>query len=276
MVFDFFVSLQSEICNLRFRDKMKNTILTVVLLTVIFPVFGQVNLFEKKQFIYKNDTLPYRILYPENYDKSKNYPLLVFLHGAGERGNDNEMQLVHGSKLFTDSVNRAKYPAIVVFPQCPLEGFWAPIKSWNNGFEYVNNAPVTEPMQLVIRLIRELKKTESVDDKRMYVAGLSMGGMGTYDLICRYPRMFAAAVPICGGVSINRLKKVKNVPIRIFHGGNDPVVSPDHSRKAYKELLRLGAKKVTYIEFPGVQHDSWNNAFAQPDFLSWIFSNKKK
>lgn len=250
--------------------------MTVVMLMVVTAVAGQVNLFEKKQFIYKNDTLPYRILYPENYDKKQNYPLFIFLHGAGERGTDNEMQLVHGSKLFTDSINRLKYPAIVIFPQCPKAGFWAPIKSWNNGFEYVNKTPPTEPMQLVIRLITEIKKKESVDKKRIYISGLSMGGMGTYDLICRYPRMFAAAVPICGGVDVERLKTVKKLPIRIFHGDADPVVTVEHSRKAYKELLRLGSKSVECKEFPGVQHDSWTNTFAEPDYLSWIFSKKRK
>jgi len=89
---------------------------------------AQNELFLKKEFIYEGDTLPYRILYPENYNKSASYPLVLFLHGAGERGNDNEKQLVHGASLFTDPQNRQKFPAIVVFPQCPENGFWAPIK----------------------------------------------------------------------------------------------------------------------------------------------------
>ncbi len=254
---------------------MRNIFLFAFLL-LINAVYGQSSLFQKKQFTYKNDTLPYRILFPDNYDKSRNYPLVIFLHGSGERGNDNAAQLVHGSALFADSANRADFPAIVVFPQCPANEYWAPIKARENGFSYVNNTPPTEPMQLVIRLISELKKTEKIDSKRMYVLGLSMGAMGTYDLICRYPRMFAAAVPICGGVSIDRLKKIKNMPVRIFHGAADNLVSPEHSRNAYKELILLGSKHVLYTEYPGVGHNSWTNAFAEPDFVSWIFSNKKK
>jgi len=254
---------------------MRNIFLFAFLL-LINAVSGQNSLYQKKQFIFNNDTLPYRILYPENYDKTRNYPLVIFLHGSGERGNDNTAQLVHGSALFTDSVNRADFPAIVVFPQCPANQYWAPIKTRENGFSYVNNTPPTEPMQMLIRLINELKKTEKVDSKRMYVLGLSMGGMGTYDLICRYPHMFAAAVPICGGVSIDRLKKIKNMPVRIFHGADDNLVSPEHSRNAYQKLVSLGAKHVLYTEYPGVGHNSWTNAFAEPDFVSWIFSNKKK
>ncbi|HRZ98425.1 MAG TPA: prolyl oligopeptidase family serine peptidase, partial [Paludibacter sp.] len=95
------------------------------------------------------------------------------------------------------------------------------------------------------------------------------------DLVCRYPRMFAAAAPICGGVSIDRLKKIKKMPVRIYHGDADNVVSPEHSRNAYIELKAVGSQNVELFIFPGVGHDSWNSAFKQADFLSWIFSNKK-
>jgi len=114
-----------------------------------------------------------------------------------------------------------------------------------------------------------------VDKNRIYVLGLSMGGMGTFDLICRQPKKFAAAIPICGGVSLERLKKVRHMPIRIYHGGSDDVVSPEHSRNAFIELKANGSQKVEYIEFPGVGHNSWKNAFAQPDFLSWLFKQHK-
>ncbi|MCE5331424.1 MAG: prolyl oligopeptidase family serine peptidase [Bacteroidales bacterium] len=237
---------------------------------------AQNELYQKKEYIFKNDTLRYRILYPENYDSSKSYPLVLFLHGSGERGNDNEKQLIHGSSLFTNPENRTKFPAIVVFPQCPENQYWAPVGSHANGFSYVNTKKPTEPMQMVIRLIKELKKNEAVDKKRIYVSGLSMGGMGTYDLICRYPKTFAAAIPICGGVSLDRLKKVKRMPIRIYHGSADNVVSPEHSQNAYTELKANGSQTVELIVFPGVEHNSWDDAFAQPDFLGWMFSKKLK
>lgn len=254
---------------------MKNFTLLFFILIFSSGAYAQKELYLKKEFIFKNDTLPYRILFPENYDKSKSYPLVLFLHGAGERGNDNESQLVHGSYLFTNPENRAKFPAIVIFPQCPKKGYWAPIQDRENGFSYVNTKKPTEPMRMVIRLIKAIQKNEAVDSKRMYVSGLSMGGMGTYDLVCRYPRMFAAAAPICGGVSIDRLKKIKKMPVRIYHGDADNVVSPEHSRNAYIELKAVGSQNVELFIFPGVGHDSWNSAFKQADFLSWIFSNKK-
>ncbi len=254
---------------------MKNFTILFLIIMLSTSLNSQNELYLKKEYIFKNDTLPYRILFPENYDKSTSYPLVLFLHGSGERGNDNESQLVHGSSLFANPANRSKFPAIVLFPQCPVNGYWAPINDNEKGFSYVNSKKPTEPMQMVIRLVRDIMKNESVDYKRMYVTGLSMGGMGTYDLVCRYPQMFAAAVPICGGVSLERLKKIKKLPLRIYHGEADNVVSPEHSRSAYNKLRTLGSQNVELIMFPGVEHDSWNSAFNQEDFLSWIFSNKK-
>lgn len=243
--------------------------------TLIFSLSAQNELYLKKSYIHKSDTLPYRILYPENYNKSEKYPLFLFLHGSGERGSDNNSQLVHGSKLFTDSLNRKLYPAIVVFPQCAKNGYWVSINDRINGFDFGDARKPTPEMQMVVRLLKELQKTEAVDTKRIYVAGLSMGGMGTFDLICRLPDRFAAAVPICGGVELSRLKKAVKVPIRMYHGGADNVVSPEHSRNAYIELKARGAQNVELFLFPGVGHDSWTNAFAQEDFLKWIFSQKK-
>jgi len=243
------------------------------LLIMSTMLFSQNVLFEKKQFIFESDTLLYRILYPENYDKSKEYPLMLFLHGSGERGNDNEKQLKHGSSLFTNAQNRQKYPAIVVFPQCPENEYWAPIsKDEDKTFTFVNSKTPTEPMQLLIRLLSELKKKEAVDRKRIYVAGLSMGGMGTFDIICRKPKTFAAAVPICGGVSLERLRKIKKMPIRMYHGDADNVVPALHSRNAYIELKAMGAQKAQIVLFKGVGHNSWDHAFKTDDFMEWIFT----
>jgi len=255
---------------------IKRFYLLFVVFSVIFSIKSQNELYLKKQFIYKGDTLPYRIMYPENLDDTKKYPLVIFLHGSGERGNDNESQLKWGSELFTQPLNRKDFPAIVLFPQCPENQYWAPINSRQDGFSYVNSKHPTEPMQLLIRLISEIKKSKFADKKRIYVMGLSMGGMGTYDLICRYPKTFAAAIPICGGVSLERLKKVRKLPIRIYHGAEDNVVSPEHSRNAYIELKANGAQNVEIAIFPGVNHNSWTPTFQTEDLLSWLFSNKLK
>jgi predicted peptidase len=259
--------------------KAKKTSRLIALLFTLFSILSiieaQNSQFEKKLYQFEDKTMPYRILYPENYNRNESYPLVVFLHGAGERGDNNESQLIHGSKLFTDPENRHKFPAIVLYPQCPKNEYWAPIKTKENGFSYVNTKKPTEPMQVLIRLIDEVRKNESVDKKRIYVAGLSMGGMGTYDLICRYPKKFAAAIVICGGVSSERLKKVAKMPIRIYHGSDDQVVSQEHAKNAYIELKANGAQDVELFIFPGVNHNSWDVAFEQADFLEWMFSKKR-
>jgi len=255
---------------------MLKSIFNIISFVFLFSyvAYSQNNLFEKKQFIYKTDTLHYRILYPENYDKTKKYPVVLFLHGSGERGNDNEMQLKHGSSLFTNMANRQKYPAIVIFPQCPKGDYWAPVSDDDINFKFVNSKSPTEPMMLVMRLLKQLKKTESVDKKRIYVTGLSMGGMGTFDIICRYPKFFAAAQPICGGVNVERLQKVKKMPIRIFHGDADQLVPALYSRNAYIELKAIGSQKVQIVLFKGVGHNSWDHAFKMNDFLEWMFLKK--
>lgn len=228
-------------------------------------------LYEKREFVFKGDTLRYRVLFPENYDENHSYPLVLFLHGAGERGSDNEKQLIHGSSLFADEYNQKNYPSIVIFPQCPQDDYWVEMeRSSSQGILFPEKPKISKSLFLVKKLLDSYCKNESVDKKRVYVMGLSMGGMGTFDIICRYPKYFAAAIPICGGVNTARLKKVKKMPIRIFHGGADPVVSREYSRNAYIELKAEGSDKVEYIEFPGVGHDSWTRAFAYPDFLGWM------
>jgi len=256
---------------------MKNNILiTAFLFLASSLLLGQNTLFQKKEFIHKGDTLRYRILFPNHYDKSKSYPLVLFLHGSGERGNDNEKQLVHGASLFLDAINRAEYPSIVIFPQCPNEGSWVKIEEIEgNTFTFSNSKEPTKSLGLAYQLIKYYKKNEAVDSKRIYVLGLSLGGMGTYDIICRHPRTFAAAIPICGGVNLERLKSVRRLPIRIFHGAIDNSVSVEYSREAFIELKAKGSQLVEYKEYPGVNHNSWTNAFAEPDFLSWMFSKHK-
>lgn len=225
-------------------------------------------------------SLPYRILYPENYDKTRTYPLILFLHGAGERGSDNAKQLTHGSSLFLKPENRRAFPCIVLMPQCPADGYWGSVKIDRSTspatFSFDYSRPPTPALDAAVSLLRQVAQTEGVDPKRLYVMGLSMGGMGTFEAVYRNPKLFAAAIPICGGGDTVRYgRQVKKMPFRVFHGDADAVVGVANSRAMVRRLKQVRAK-VQYTEYPGVNHNSWDNAFAEPDLLPWLFSAKRK
>jgi predicted peptidase len=238
------------------------------------------DIFEKKEFFYNGNTLPYRILYPANYDKNKKYPLLLFLHGAGERGKDNEKQLGHGGKLFITEDSRKNFPAIVVLPQCPEESFWAvtridrSVQPFKIDFDYTAqpNWPLAAANELVKKIITE----GSVDKSRVYITGLSMGGMGTFESVYRNPDLYAAALPICGGGDVASYdRRVSKTAFWVFHGAADAVVNVKLSQEMVGKLKALKAE-VKYSEYPGVNHNSWDNAFAEKDYLSWMLSHKRK
>jgi len=255
--------------------------LTLLLLLSGLTVFSQdLSLYQKKEFMYsEGKVLPYRILYPENYDKNKKYPLVLFLHGAGERGSDNEKQLMHGSKLFLTPENRKNFPAIVIFPQCPENSFWSSVSVDRSkspvSFEFNYENAITWPLDAVQKLVTQLQADEAIDKKKCYITGLSMGGMGTFELVYRFPKLFAAAMPICGGGdSVHYDKRVKKVSFWVFHGAVDAVVNVKESIAMVNKLKELKVA-VTYTEYPNVNHNSWDNAFAEPTFLSWMFSHKR-
>jgi len=257
---------------------MRNVYLLLILLFAGQGVFSQEDFVAKLFITSNNDSLMYRELLPENYNPQQKYPLVLFLHGAGERGSDNQAQLMHGSMMFTNPVNREKYPAIVLFPQCPQDYFWAFERRPEGRFDvsaFPSDYNISSILQTVKDLLDQYIATGSVDTDRIYIMGLSMGGMGTFDLVCRFPDVFAAAIPICGGINPERLKSTAGkVKFRIFHGDKDTIVPVDNSRKAYCALKEYGAE-VEYFEIVGCEHGSWNPAFNQSDFLSWLFQQKK-
>lgn len=237
--------------------------------------------YSRELFVKGEDTLRYRMLTPANYDTHKAYPLIIFLHGSGERGSDNAAQLLHGGALFVKDSLRQAFPAFVIFPQCPDNQSWAPFRMKRDstgkvtGAEFLTEAPPTVPGALVRSLLDSLLASGKIDTKRVYIGGLSLGGMGTFDMLARYPDMFAAAFPICGAGNVKTASNfAKKVPLWIFHGGADPVVPPDFSRAYYAELQKLGSE-VKYTEYPGVGHNSWDNAFAEPGLLPWLFEHHK-
>ncbi len=262
---------------------MKKSLLYLALLFLFIQshqVFSQG--FEKACFVHHGDTLRYRILWPNNFEVEKTYPLVLFLHGAGERGNDNEKQLVHGSALFTDSTNRADFQAVFVFPQCNKDDYWAKVeftKSENGkrNFHYKpNDNPPTQALSLVISLIDSLLLEKWLDKSRIYVGGLSMGGMGTFELLYRKPETFAAAFPICGGGDpATAVAFAKDVAIWVFHGEVDSVVPVSHSQTMVN-AIKEAEGNPRFTVYPGVDHNSWDNVFAEKELLPWLFSQHKK
>lgn len=245
----------------------------IILILLPFCLFSQLNLFEKQLFIVENDTLRYRVLAPLDYEKDKKYPVHLVLHGSGERGNDNELQLFHGSSLFLNKKNREKYKSWVIFPQSPKNDWWGgnydPYK-----FDY--EIRTSQALDLVIRFMDEFTVRDDVDKNKVYVSGLSMGGMGTFSIIAERPNMFAAATPICGdGDPNNVISFAKKVPIWIFHGALDKTVLPTQSLKMANAIMKAGGNpRVTIYE--NIEHNSWDVAFAEKDFLKWIHSKSKK
>ena len=223
------------------------------------------------------DSLLYRYLRPENEQADKKYPLVLFLHGAGECGTDNEKQLDHGGQMWLNPVNREKYPAFVLAPQCTGKNYWGYVSRPSFVPEEMPAETADTPeIRLVKELLDQYLALPQVDKSRVYVMGLSMGGMATFDVAIRYPDIFAAAIPICGSVNPKRITPaLRPVKFRLFHGDADNVVPVEGSRHAYRALKAAGVT-VDYVEFPGCNHGSWNPAFGYPDFMEWLFNCKKK
>ena len=236
--------------------------------------------FGKHQLIDDGDTLRYRLLLPRNYDASKKYPLVLFLHGAGERGSNNESQLVHGSKLFLRDSVRENYPAIVVFPQCPKSSYWSNVQivtdstTKKRSFHFQEGGKPTFAMKMLLELLDELEDRYKLDKDRIYVGGLSMGGMGTYELVRRKPKLFAAAFAICGGANPETAKKLRRPSWWIFHGLKDDVVPPHFSEQMAAAIKAKGGE-VKLTLYPNANHNSWDPAFAEKELLPWLFSHKK-
>ncbi|NQT36028.1 MAG: prolyl oligopeptidase family serine peptidase [Planctomycetes bacterium] len=220
-------------------------------------------------------TLPYRLFVPPEYDKTQKHALVLFLHGAGERGDDNRRQLVHPQVLrLVSEEARKKTPCILVAPQCPREDKWVP-SYWGLQKSDAAARRPSEAMRLTLEVLDGLEKEFNIDPDRRYVTGLSMGGFGSFDACLRRPDYFAAAVPICGGADSSRAKEIAHIAFWVFHGGSDNVVPPGLSR-AMVEALKEAGGKPKYTEYEGVGHNSWSRAYTEPTFVEWVFSQKRK
>ena len=236
--------------------------------------------YQKKVLVQGPDTLPYRLLLPVDFDASKKYPLVLFLHGSGERGRDNEAQLTHGGKLFLNDTARKSFPAIVVFPQCPPDLRWANVQviedssAGKRTFNFQEGGAPTRPMAMLENLLEDLQRQYRIKQDQVYVMGLSMGGMGTFELARRHPDLFAAAIPICGGAAPATASQLKRIHWWVFHGGKDDVVLPHYSEDMVNALKAQGAP-VKFTVYPEAGHNSWDSAFAEPQLLPWLFAQHK-
>ncbi len=232
--------------------------------------------FAERTVTTSSGTFAFRVFVPVHRDPHKKSPVILFLHGAGERGSDNRAQTTVGIPLLI--AQDPEFPAVVVCPQCKGDNAW-----W------------TEPAMedLALKALDQSIQEFNCDPRRVYLTGLSMGGYGTWDLAQKYPDRWAAIAPCCGGLIVPWLrttplanpytavaKKVVDIPTWVFHGEMDSVIPVSESRQMVGLLymVRAGRKSpdLKYTEYPGVGHDSWNKAYKEPGLLTWLFAQKKK
>lgn len=218
--------------------------------------------------------LPYRLFVPDGCTSQRPCGLLLFLHGAGERGNDNEAQLRNHALAWTSALAQAGHPTIVVYPQCPAEMQWVD-SPWSTGTYSIGEVPLSRPMAAVLALLASLRQELPVDEHRLLVTGLSMGGFGTFDLLARRPAMFAGAVALCGGGDPSQAQALRDVPLWIFHGDSDPAVPVSGSRRMVKALRGAGGTP-RYTEVAGAGHDIWNLAYQDGEVLRWLLSQTRR
>jgi len=219
--------------------------------------------------------LPYRLLTPAPIEPGKRYPLIIFMHGAGERGIDNRIQL----RNFRSTVEFwKKYPCFIIAPLCPRRD-QAPEAVWvdtpfGSGVGHTMKEQPTWPMRLALDAIDQFIATHPVDRHRIYVTGLSMGGFATWEILQRRGDMIAAAVPVCGGADSAFAGKLAAIPIWATHGDADDIVPVSRSRDIIAAIKAAGGNPK-YTEFPSVKHDAWTPTYSDPEVWDWMFAQAK-
>ena len=199
--------------------------------------------------------LDYLLYLPKDYDQRESWPLVIFLHGAGERGNDLELVKKHGPPKLIDGGK--DFPAIVVSPQCKQGKWW--------------HAQLLE----LTALVDSIESKYKVDKSRIYLTGLSMGGFGTWALAAYTPDRFAALVPICGGGESLAALALVRTPVWAFHGAKDPVVPLKRSEDMVEALKRFKGN-VQFTVYPDALHDSWTATYDNADVWKWLFEQRRE
>lgn len=235
--------------------------------TEVYEFYNAFKAPEYKQSTYRDKesgiTLPYCIIEPKNYSPDKKYPVLLYLHGAGETGTDNVAPVLTMQDAFL--VNGDLLSDVIIV--CPQSTSW-----WN-----VNSASGDKkgPVGAAVRLLDSLGESYSIDENRIYVIGISMGGYGTWDALSHFPDKFAAGIPICGGGSSNYANALKNIPIWVYHGTADSVVPFAASENMYDAIKASGGNKIHFTRLQGVNHNCWTTALADRELFSWLLSQNK-
>lgn len=223
---------------------------------------------------YKDHVFKYRLLKPDSVEPGRKYPLVLFLHGAGERGDNNKAQLKFLPTWMSAEPMRKKYPCFVLAPQCPTNRKWVNV-DWSAMKNPMPQEPSDE-MKAVIMMLKQIEAEYPVDMDRVYLTGLSMGGYGTWDLACRHADWFAAAAPICGGGDEQQADKLVGLPLWAWHGDADRAVPVQRSRNMIAAIKAAGGDPK-YTELPGVGHNSWTPAYTRDDgVLPWLFKQNRK
>lgn len=221
--------------------------------------------------------MPYRLLLPIDLRAGEKYPLVLFFHGSGERGNENLKQLANGARRFARADARSRFPCFVLAPQCPTH-FGNQPTMWTGTREEMHLLKLAPqpaiPLQTALELSEMIQETYPVDPDRVYLSGISMGGFATWEALIRNPQRYAAAMPVCGGGDTSHADRIKDIPVWAFHGADDPVVPIECSRMMINGIEKAGGHP-RYTEYPGVGHNSWDRAYAEPELLSWLFTQKR-
>lgn len=205
----------------------------------------------------------YLLYLPNDYDPKsrKRWPLVLFLHGAGERGSDVQRVKIHGPIKVAESraaQGGADFPFIVAAPQCPADSWW------------------DRELDTLLALLDDLQDRYRIDKERVYLTGLSMGGFGTWALAIEAPHRFAAIAPICGGGSPFLAANIKHLPIWVFHGGKDDVVPIKQSRDMVEALQKAAAPEVKFTVYPEAGHDSWTETYNNQELYDWFLAHTRQ
>ena len=240
------------------------------------PSDDEVALFDDGVFVYtggeyKDESFHYRLLKPLAIEAGKKYPVVLFLHGAGERGDDNKTQLMHFPVVMAEPKNRAAYPCFLIAPQCHRGRKWSNV-NWSAKSSEPMPASTSDQMNVALGILDRVLAEYPTDADRVYLTGLSMGGYGSWDLAERMPERFAALAPICGGGNVERADRLVNIPTWAWHGDKDPAVPVARSREMIAAIEKAGGHPK-YTELPGVAHNSWIQAYHDPNgLLPWMFA----